>query len=459
MSALRRAQQSEHRGFVIPNRVASARLDLRRRTLRLHPTTRVVLAVLVSGVASGVAGGLLTLLLHGVQHLAYGYHDNPFVIGVERSSPLRRILAPVVGAAVVAAAWVWLRRSPLPGVRDAVTRQPKRMPVVRTLFDAVLQIAMVGTGSSVGREGAPRQAAAVLTSSVSSVFVLPVAMRRVLIASAAGAGLAAVYNVPLSGAVFAVEVLAIGYRHHHAVIALAMSLIATYVARPVVTGDPTYSYPAHLGVPASAWAWAVLAIPVCALVGRGFAVANRWARLHRPGPTWRLPVAMVLGALAIGVLSVWLYALPGNGKGIVQLTMLGSGATLTYAALVVLKPAATALSVGTGVTGGLLTPSMATGAALGAAVAGAGGGLGLTLPLAAFGLIAAVGVLAATQDAPWFAAVMGWELAHPPLLMAVPLLAVSWGVVLLTRAMTRRRELRTSLIAMEQYYGHAGPAA
>lgn len=437
-----------------PSLAVACGLAVRRRSLSLDPRARLVLAVLVSGVLAGVAAALLTLLLHGVQHLAYGFHASTFVIGVEQSSALRRVLAPTIGATVIGVAWMWLRRVPLPGVREAIGHHPRTMPLGRTLLDACLQIGVVGSGMSIGREGAPRQAAAVLGSATANALVLPLAQRRVLIASAAGAGLAAVYNVPLSGALFTIEVLAIGYRRHRALIALAVSVIAVYAARPVVTGAPTYEYPSGHDVPASVWLWAVVAIPLSALVGRGFTAMMRRSHARAPGPTWRMPVMMGLGGLGLGMLSVGLYAVTGNGKGILQLTMIGGGSLLMYAWLVLAKPAATAMAVGTGVTGGLLTPSLATGAALGATAALLGRAAGLSLPLAAFGLVAAVGVLAVTQNAPWFAAVIGWELARPPLVMVGAFLIVAWGSVLVTRSIGRRQADGVALIAPERPDDH-----
>ncbi len=417
--------------------LGSVALAVRRRSSRWSEPVRLVVGIIAAGVVSGVAAAVLTLILRLVQHIAFGYHDSPFIFGVETASPLRRILAPTVGAALSGLIWAWLRRRPLPSISDGMAVRPVRLPTRRTLLDAVVQILAVGTGSSVGREGAPRQAAAALTFRVASALTLPAQTRRMLVAAAAGAGLAAVYNVPLSGAAYALEVLAIGMRRRHAVATISVSVLATIVARPVVTGAPTYTYPTRLGVPGSTWVWAVVAIPAAAALGRGFRIiASRAARIQ-PEPGWRLPALMAAGGLVLGVLSVWLPALPGNGKGVVQLTMIGSGTALVFALLVVLKPGVTALSIGTGATGGLLTPSMATGAALGAAAAYASHALGASLELPSFALVAAVGVLAASQDAPWFAAVMGWELSHPPLLMALPLLVVSWGSVLVSRSATR----------------------
>jgi len=82
-----------------------------------------------------------------------------------------------------------------------------RLPKLRTLGSAVLSIAIVGMGASLGREGAPKQAGAVFGDLASDLFRMSDARRRLLVTIGAGAGMAAVYSVPLGGALFALEVL------------------------------------------------------------------------------------------------------------------------------------------------------------------------------------------------------------------------------------------------------------
>lgn len=413
---------------------------LHRLCLRSPLRLRIVVAILVGGVLAGFAGALLTLLLHLVQHIAFGYTDLSFVIGVGHASRGRRLVAPVVGAAVCGLGWLWLRPRWEISLARAASARADRLSILPTWADAILQIGIVGSGASIGREAAPRQAAASVVSGLTTMLALPARMRRVLVGAAAGAGLGAVYNVPLSGALFAMEVLGLGFRDPLVVaICLAMSFIATVVAWPAVTRQPTYSYPPIAGVPVAVWLWTPVAILGCLFVARYFSALVRIATRLRPAPNRWLPIVMCLGAAGVGLLSWWWPEIPGNGKGIVQLTMLGTGTALGYAVLTGLKPAATAISMGTGASGGVLTPALASGAAFGAAVSQVGAGLGRAWPMAAFALVAAVGVLAVTQGSPWFAAVFGWELAHPSPLMIVPLLLAALGAYHLDAAINRRR--------------------
>ncbi len=390
------------------------------------------MGVVAAGLAVGVAGSLLTLLLHLVQQLAYGYSGETFLIGVEHADPLTRVVAPVVGMGLCGLAWMRLRTRPLPDVLDGCGERPKRLPVGRSSLDAMLQIIAVGSGASIGREGAPRQVGGALASGISSLLGVRTGLRRRLVVAGAGAGLAVVYNVPLSGVLFGAEVLAGGFGPGGLAVSLGVCVLAVVVSWPVLGTAPTYSYPG-VAVDAPAVVWALLAAPLCAGLGWLFSsIMRRFARV-RPRPGWRLPVATALAGLFVGVAAIWLPSLPGNGKGIVQLALAGGGSLLTFGVLILFKPLATGVTFGSGVTGGFLTPALGAGAALGATIALAGAAAGQGWSVAEFALIGAVGVLAVTQRAPWFAAVFGWELAHPPILMLVLLLVVAHGSAWLGR--------------------------
>jgi H+/Cl- antiporter ClcA len=393
---------------------------------------RAAIGVIVVGLSVGAAATLVALLLHLVQHVAYGYVEGTFLIGVEQADPLRRLIAPTVGVGLSGLGWMWLRRRPLPEVGDACGPRPQRLPLGRTTLDAILQIVAVGSGASIGREGAPRQVGAALASTLSSLLAARTDLRRRLVIAGAGAGLAVVYNVPLSGVVFGAEVLAGGFGLSGLAISVPVCALAVGVSWLALGAAPTYLYPeAALTWPTLVWA--VIAAPLCAVVGSLFDALMRRCQGFRPGPGWALPVAAALGGLAVGVASLWLPSLPGNGKGIVQLALDGGGSLLVFAVLLAAKPLATGITYGSGVTGGFLTPALGTGAALGAAVALAGEWAGQAWPVPVFALIGAVGVLAATQRAPWFAAVFGWELARPPILVLGLLLVVAWGAVPVAR--------------------------
>lgn len=398
---------------------------------------RVAVLVVVAGVAAGLTGGAMAWALLRIQSLTYGSTSESLLDEVRAASDLRRVLGPACGGLLAGLGWWALRhRGPVRTVAEALSEPGARLPLRRTLADAWLQILVVGSGASLGREGAPRQASAAVAEALGRRWGVPAALRDTAVAAAAGAGLAAVYNVPLAGVVFTLAVLPTRPTHRtplgtRLVICLAMSGIATVVAWPVVTNRPTYVFPEVRPAAATlswALAWAVLCVPLCALVGFGFRRLARAAQRRATGSSGRLALSVALASAIVGAASVGLPELPGNGKDILQLAFSGHGSVGVFALLLVVKPLATSVCLRAGAVGGLLTPALATGAAL--------GGLAATTPalvpqlaapqfaLPVFALVAAAGVLAVTQRSPLFALVMTWELTHAPV-WTIPLLVLT----------------------------------
>lgn len=399
------------------------------------------LAVVATGLAAGLAGAALTLLLHGVQHLAFGYTENTFLQGVEQASHLRRVLAVGLGGALVGVGW-WVHRrllqrrasGPSISVTRAVADREPRLAVVATTTDALLQIVAVGAGGSIGREGAPRQVGAALGSGLAQVLRLDADSRRVVLAAGAGAGLAAVYNVPLGGAVFALEVLLGTVAPRPCLAALVTSGLATLTAWPVLGSHATYSFPsgsstvrAVLVATALAPVIGVLAAPVA----HAFRLLTTRARTSAPGG-WRAAVAIPLTFTALGALAIPFPELLGNGKGLAQLDLGGPMTIALAAELTVLKPLATAACLRSGAIGGLLTPSFATGATFGLLLAQLWTTVASSSSAVSFSLLGAAAVLAVTQRAPVTALVLALEFAHPPLVL-LPALALAVAAAVLTQ--------------------------
>ncbi|WP_422745503.1 chloride channel protein [Mycobacterium sp. WMMD1722] len=371
-------------------------------------------AVVIIGIVAGLAGMATTLLLHAVEHLAYHYSFGTLLDGVDSSSPLRRALAPTIGGALAGLGWWLLRRRAQVPALAATIAEHRPIPRLAMSLDAGLQVLLVGAGASLGREGAPRQLAAAGGDAATSRLSLTARDREILLACAAGAGLAAVYSVPLGGALFASKIM-LGTWHPRALgTALITSSLAVAVASPVT----------HLAVPLDwpdpslSMLLTVLALalaPLAVAVGSAF---DRLTSLARPAVAvtrWTIIPAVAAAGLAVGICSVWWPELPGNGKSILSVS-LDSGITLaSAAAILLLKPLLTAAFLRAGAVGGLLTPALATGAAAGSLVALAlNAWTDQQLSVPAVSLTCAAGVLAITQRAPLWAALFVWELARPP---------------------------------------------
>jgi H+/Cl- antiporter ClcA len=379
-------------------------------------------AILVTGVLSGVVGGFTTVLVRTLEHLSFGYDQGPLLIGVRDASIERRLIGLAIGCALAGLGWWLLRRkTSVPGLNESI-RQGRRFSQVPMAIDALLQVLAVGSGASLGREQAPRLFAAAATELTIRLGSIPAPYRRILLASAAGAGLAAVYNVPAAGALYACGIVLKSWRPVAVLVAVATSCIATVTAWPVSHGHPTLVWP-DTQYSWTALLFTVALMPVAAAVGTGFNGLIRRAQPKSPPASWTLLVTIGLAGLLTGACSIWMPQMPGNGKSIIVESLAGGDTLIAVTVAMVLKPVLTALFIRAGAVGGMLTPSLATGVATGASIALLVERLGgyASVPTAA--LIGGAAVLGITQRAPVFAAVFTAELTHPP--------PQIWGMLLL----------------------------
>jgi H+/Cl- antiporter ClcA len=391
--------------------------------------------VVVLGVITGAGASALVALLHLVEHLAFGYRSGPFLDGVAAAADWRRVAALVVAAVVVAVGTYVLGRLPVSGgteVSEAVWLRGAHMAVIPSIARAVVSIVTVALGVSLGREGAPQLVGAATASWLSDWGGLPTWQRRLLVASGAGAGFAAVYNVPLGGSLFALEVLLGTLALPLVLPALATSVIATCVAWITLGTGPTYRLPAYAVHPQQL-AWAALAGPIIGVVAILWVRIIAWAGSHRPTGRRRYVAPFIVFPI-LGLVSIRYPELLGNGKGVVQLAALGSVSFGLLWILFILKPLATAACLWTGSPGGLFTPTLTVGALLAGIL---GYGWLHLFPGARTGSYAIIGggaFLAASMQGPLSGVVLVLELTRNfDSLMAPTLLAVVEATVIARR--------------------------
>jgi H+/Cl- antiporter ClcA len=421
-----------------------------------------MLVVLV-GIAAGLGGAALIELLRAVQRLAWSYNSGHFLEGVEHASDARRVLILVLGGIVAGVAALGLARiGPGGEVTEALWLRAGRMRPLAALARALDSIVIVALGASLGREAAPQQLGAAAASRLSEWAGLPVWQRRLLVASGAGAGMAAVYNVPLGGALFALEVLLGTISLPLVLPALATSLIATAVAWIALPTGPTYLVPSY-EVHASQIVWALLAGPIAALASVAYIRLIAAAHAARP-KGWLRVAAPVVVFTALGLVAIAYPEVLGNGKGVVQLALVGRLALATMAVLVILKPLAAAACLASGAPGGLFTPTLTFGVVLGGVLGEGWSQIWPGAPLGSYAVIGGAAVLAAGMQAPLAAVVLLLELTHKVDGLMVPMLIAVVEATVISRLLKARsiysaRLPGTGLDAHESTYGDLGPAA
>ncbi|HVC59144.1 MAG TPA: chloride channel protein [Acetobacteraceae bacterium] len=396
------------------------------------------LAVTFIGIGTGCATAGLTLLLQLVQHLAWPA-PGTLLDAAARAGAWRHIVMLLGAGLATGAGQIILIRLSSGNSIDitaAIWFFAGRLPALRTLGSAVLSVVLVGMGASLGREGAPKQAGAVIANAVSDRGRLSDEQRRLLVACGAGAGMAAAYGVPLGGALFAIEVLRGVLSLRLILPAMATSLIATAVSWLALPNAPTYPIPDYHST-ASIAVWALLAGPIVGVVAVLYVRAVGWADRNKP-QGWKRLVAPVLALGLLGVVSIGCPELLGNGKDVSWLAFTGQVAPALLLALVVLKPAATILCLGSGAPGGLFTPSLTLGAMLGGVLGDAWSWVWPGVPPGAFAIVGAGAILAATTQGPISAVVLMMELTGQGRTLIVPLLLAVATATLVARSIEPR---------------------
>ncbi|PST47112.1 chloride channel protein [Bifidobacterium callitrichos] len=443
-----------------------------QRTVDFRRMGWLTCATLALGALIGAGAGLLTLLLYGVEHVMLGYIEGSELPGPFGVPGVRRAISVTVGLTIAGVIWYLLRTrtTRVPSVKKAVAGA--RMPWWQTIVHVVLQIFIVGSGASIGREVAPRELGAMFAQRFCDLFRIGAdgsdagaIDRRMIVAVAAGAGLGGVYNAPLAGMFFAVEILLVDVTIEKVAFGLGMSATAAFVAS-LIKGRHTF-YDITAMQPQSTpslMLFALLCGAACGVAGALFRRGSSWASAHQPKDTailWQMPLAGVL----TGLVALLVPQVMGNGRAAAQLgfstflpeiaglsgavqsaasaasspwTLLASNAgsapnagdTLTLAGwwtilgvlalTFVAKTVMTLLTIRSGASGGVLQPGIALGSTLGAM-------LGLvwifvfpTDSVTACALIGAAALLSASQQAPLMAMCLVMELTEAPISFFVP---------------------------------------
>lgn len=398
-------------------------------------TPRFWLALVLTGVATGLFGDFLMWVLHVFETLGFNYHTGSFQAAVAAVSRGRRFAAIVAAGIVGAVGWYLIRRflkNEKSEIDEAVWNGEGDLSVRRSLLTSILSEIVVGLGASIGREAAPKLMGGASGSVLARWFSLTPAQKRLLVACGGGAGLAAVYNVPLGGALFTVEVLYGSFALPVVIPALATSLVATLVAWVYLPSGATYADIPDYRFSGSLMVWSLLAGLVIGVLAVGYVRLIGWVSHHRAKGAqifWMMPLAFAV----VGVAGLWYPQLFGNGKDMAHEAFLGVGGLGLLFALFALKPLATALTLGGGAAGGLFTPFLATGAVLGGFLGAVWLKMWPGSPVGAFALVGAAAMIGASMQAPLAGLVLVMEMTHGGINLMVPMMAATAVATFLVR--------------------------
>ena len=356
--------------------------------MRLLPLS--LLALLVGAVAGlgavvfrGLIGLVHNLLFLGQFSLVY---DARLFTPANPWGPFV-ILVPVIGA--IGVTWLVSNFAPeakghgVPEVMDAIYYERGIIRPVVAIIKSLASALAIGSGAAVGREGPIIQIGAAMGSTLGQLIRMLPGQRITLVAAGAGAGIAATFNTPIGGVLFATELMLPEVSVNTFLPVAVATGTATFIGRLFFGSQPAFSVPAHLApipdVPSSAATLALYALlgAIMGAAAAGFIYGLQWAEdayQRIPGNYLR----HCLGMLLVGLLmyAFWRgaghYYVEGVGYATIQAALQGRIVTIGFLILLFAgKLFATCTSLGSGSSGGIFSPSLFMGAAIGAAFAAA----------------------------------------------------------------------------------------
>lgn len=380
-------------------------------------------------VSSVLAAGFAVLVRAGLAAVNHGLFGSTDVLTAARSTHWSiRIVAPAAGALIGGLVAIAAERLPeshgVGDVMEAVVFGRGRIALRSALAKTMSSLPAIAGGGSLGREGPVIQVGAALAGTLATRFGLDKTQTRTLYAAGTAAGFAAAYNTPIAATLFVVEVI-VGVIALELVIPVAVAAaLATSITRFALGDAPLFGLRTYALVTTPQLASSVLLGPLGGLVAAGFMAMlvhgeRLFARLALPRP-----LRAAFGGLIVGLLATQLPEITGNGAEAIREMLDGRVLGLMFVALLVAKPLATTASVSSGSAGGVFTPSMFLGAALGGGLASVFlGGVGADrVPVVgACALVGMASVVAATTHAPLMASALAFEMSGDYALV-VPLL-------------------------------------
>lgn len=339
--------------------------------------------IMLVGVIAGVLGAVVHALIQVLQSLLWRSPEG-LLEAVHRVPRWWVVAVPAFGGLLVGLIG-WLSRQPAGGggmaaLIEAVALSGGRVPARPVVANALAAIATVSSGGSLGREGPLIRLGAMISSWLGSRLRMEPHRLKVLVGCGAAAGLAAAYNIPIGGALFAMEVVLGNFALDIFGPIVVSSVISTLISRAIAGNAHLYAAPDFT----LASTWELLPYAGLGVIGGlasvafvlGVRLGRRWFRSMRFLPD---PVKPVLGMTLLGLLALWVPHVLGGGADVINMTLAGQlklpeqlrlpdeFTILFLLGLALAKLLATSITTGCGGAGGLFTPSLFFGALVGGA--------------------------------------------------------------------------------------------
>jgi CIC family chloride channel protein len=426
------------------------------------PLTQLSLLALCLGVVTGLGAVVfrdLIGLIHNLLftgHAVIHYDANLFTAPAPWGAWV--ILVPVLGA--IGVTFLVSNFAPeakghgVPEVMDAIYYKSGVIRPVVALVKSLASAIAIGSGSSVGREGPIIQIGSALGSTLAQIVRMPSGQRIALVAAGAGAGIASTFNTPIGGVMFAIELMMPEVSVATFLPVAIATGTATFVGRWFFGDTPAFHVPSlqAMAVDRSALIVLVLFAVLGALAGiaaggfiRGLHLAEDIFDRIRSRYLRHMLGMLIVGALMYLLLrTLGQYYVDGVGYATVQAVLAGQISSFWLLGLLALcKAMATSLSLGSGSSGGIFSPSLFMGATLGGGFAALlnAAGLPIQLSVPAFAMVGMGAMVGGATGAVMTAVTMIFEMTRDYSIVMPMIVAVAMSIG--TRRLLSRETIYT----------------
>ena len=373
-----------------------------------------IFAVIV-GLAGGFGAIGFRYLIEYFQNTAYGSSDN-FLELAQSIHWYYRMWMPALGGLVVGPLVYFLAREAkghgVPEVMEAVALRSgiirKRVVFIKSLASAIC----IGTGGSVGREGPIVQIGSAIGSTIGQIFRISADRIRTLVGCGAAAGIAATFNAPIAGSMFALEVILGDFGLATFSPIVISSVVATAVSRHFLGNSPAFFVPPYQLV--SAWELPLYVIMglFCAVVGVTFTTVLYRTEDIFDGLRFPEYFKAVIGGFILGVMALVFPHILGVGYAAIDLALAQTLSWWFLLLLVLTKILATSITIGSGGSGGIFAPSLFLGAMAGGFFGTVVHGMfpGVTASPGAYSIVGMGALVGATTHGPLSAILILFEM-------------------------------------------------
>jgi CIC family chloride channel protein len=372
------------------------------------------LAIIV-GIMAGFGAVGFRYLINFFQMLAYGSADT--LLDVVRTVPwYYRVFIPAAGGLIVGPMVYFFAREAkghgVPEVMEAVALRGgiirKRIVAIKSLASAIC----IGTGGSVGREGPIVQIGSAIGSLLGQVIKTSADRMRTLVGCGAAAGIAATFNAPIAGSMFALEIILADFGVATFSPIVISSVTATAISRHFLGDHPAFIVPVYELV--SAWEFPLYVTLglVCALIALVFIKVLYFAEDIFEDFKFPEYLKAAAGGLILGCMGLVFPHILGVGYGAIDLSLVQELSWWLLLLLIGFKILATSLTIGSGGSGGIFAPSLFLGAMTGGAFGLMVNSLfpTITASAGAYGIVGMAAIVSATTHGPLTAILMLFEM-------------------------------------------------